>query len=117
MYRYTANQAYLVVVLACCLAMTALASSSDDDSGWMLATAVALVPVILIGARHRHVADYLRGWPAGGRLCVILVVLAIASGLLDVGAQDLVGLLSTTVLMYLVVVLFRVWSPIRRHRR
>jgi hypothetical protein len=97
--------------------MTALAASNDDEAGWLLGTAAALVPVILFAARDRHIADYLRAWPAGTRLCLVLLAVAVGAGLLDVGAEALVGLLSTTVLIYLVVVLFGVWSPIRRRRQ
>jgi hypothetical protein len=97
--------------------MTALASTSDDDALWMLGTAIALVPVILLAARDRNIAEYLRAWPAGSRLCLALLAVAIGSGLLDIGAEELVGLLSTTVLVYLVVVLFGVWGPLRRHRQ
>jgi uncharacterized membrane protein AbrB (regulator of aidB expression) len=115
--HYVASRAHLVVVLAGCVAMTALATSNDDEAAWLLGTAVALVPVILIAARDQHIADYLRGWPAGSRLCLVLVAVAVGAGLLDIGAADLVGLLSTTVLIYLAVVLFGVWSPIRRRRQ
>ena len=115
--RHVASRAHLAVVLAGCLAMTALASSSDDEAGWMLGVAAALVPVILAAARDRRIADHLRGWPAGRRLCVVLLALAVGAGLLDIRAEQLVGLLSIAVLIYLVVVLFQVWSPIHRRRQ
>jgi hypothetical protein len=114
MDRYTASQAYLAAVSTGCLATTAIAFSRDDDSGWMLATAAVSVPVILIAARERRIADQLRRWPAGGRLCGLLLAVAVCSGLLDLNPEELVGLLGTTVLVYLVVVLLRTRKAIRR---
>ena len=112
--QYTGSQTKLRLVVIGCLAMTIVAFSTDDDAGWMLGTGVVLGSLILMAARERWVADYLRRWPAGSRLCVVLLAMAVASGFLDVPAQELVGLLGTTVLIYLVVVLLAVWNPIRR---
>jgi hypothetical protein len=80
----------------------------------MFGTAVVLVPLILVAARERRIADHLRKWPAGRVLCVFLLAVAVGCGLLDLSPQDLVGLLGTTVLIYLVAVAVRVLKPIRR---
>lgn len=114
MERPTGSRAYLAAVSTGCLAATVIAFGTDDDTGWMLATAVLVVPIILIAARERPVADYLRRWPAGGRLCALLLAVAVSAGLLDLNAEDLVGLLGTTVLVYLTVVVLGARNAIRR---